>query len=52
MMLTSECTGTVPAAPTGATMNHDGSITAGSVVTYTCAGGNKVYAMVSRNLCA
>ena len=43
----SECTGAVPTAPTGATMDHDGSITAGSIITYTCSGGNKVYAMVS-----
>ena len=28
-------------------MEHDGSTTAGSVITYTCSGGNKLYAIVS-----
>jgi len=40
-----QCTGAVPTTPTGATVDHDGSNTAGSIITYTCAGGNKVYAM-------
>ena len=46
--LSTDCAGsTIPAAPSGATMEHDGSTTAGSVITYTCSGGNKLYAIVS-----
>ena len=30
-------------------MEHDGSTTAGSVITYTCSGGNKLYAIVSQD---
>ena len=43
----SECSGAIPSAPSGATVDHDGSDTAGSVVTYTCSAGHKVYASVS-----
>ena len=33
-------------------MEHDGSTTAGSVITYTCSGGNKLYAIVSQDTLA
>ena len=33
-------------------MEHDGSTTAGSVITYTCSGGNKLYAIVSQDTVA
>ena len=42
-----ECTGAIPATPAGASVTYDGSDTAGTVVTYTCSGGHKVYAVVS-----
>ena len=51
--LFTDCAGsTIPAAPSGATMEHDGSTTAGSVITYTCSGGNKLYAIVSQDTVA
>ena len=50
MTCASTCDGAVPATPTGATVNHDGSTTAGTVVTYTCSNGGKVYAKVSKTL--
>ena len=52
-ILSTDCAGsTIPAAPSGATMEHDGSTTAGSVITYTCSGGNKLYAIVSQDTVA
>ena len=46
----SECSGAIPATPAGASVSHDGSDTAGTVVTYTCSGGEKVYSMVRKVL--
>ena len=43
----SECSGAIPDTPAGASVSHDGSDTAGTVVTYTCSGGHKVFAVVS-----
>ena len=45
-----ECSGAIPATPSGASVTYDGGDTAGTVVTYTCSGGNKVYAVVSQNI--
>ena len=42
-----ECSGAIPATPAGASVTYDGGDTAGTVVTYTCSGGNKVYVVVS-----
>ena len=42
-----ECPTAYPAAPEGATASSDGSTAAGTVVTYTCSNGGKVYAVVS-----
>ena len=44
-----ECSGSIPATPSGASVSHDGGDTAGTVVTYTCADGHKVYAVVSES---
>ena len=46
----SECSGAIPATPDGASVTYDGSDTAGTVVTYTCSGGHKVFAVVSKVL--
>ena len=43
----SECSGPIPATPSGATDDHDGSDAAGTLVTYTCSDGSKVFSMVS-----
>ena len=43
-----ECSGAIPATPAGAAVTYDGGDTAGTVVTYTCSGGHKVYAVVSK----
>ena len=43
-----ECSGAIPATPAGASVTYDGGDTAGTVVTYTCSGGHKVYAVVSK----
>merc|ERR1719276_610612 len=40
-----KCSGAIPAIPAGASVTYDGGDTAGTVVTYTCSGGNKVYAV-------
>ena len=42
------CESAAPAAPSGSTSDYDGtSKPAGSIVTYTCSAGKKLYAIVS-----
>ena len=43
----SECTGDIPATPSGATVDYDGSNAVLTLVTYTCSDDSKVFSVVS-----
>jgi len=37
------CSSTIPATPEGATVSWDNSVSAGTIITYTCSSGQKLY---------
>ena len=45
-----DCPTSIPAAPAGSTVSWDNSVATGSVVTYTCSDGAKLYSKVTSEL--